>query len=436
MDYKEALDFLYNSLPMFQRIGGAAYKAGLDTSIALAGLFGNPHQAYRSVHVAGTNGKGSTSHLLASMLQLAGYRVGLYTSPHLVDFRERIRVNGEMISREAVVEFVSRYKAMQYAGSPSFFELTMVMAFDYFKAQQVDIAVIEVGLGGRLDSTNIISPMLSVITNISFDHTQFLGNTLPQIAAEKAGIIKPHTPVVIGEDAPKIHGVFVDKARAMVAPIIFAEEQPQVIEAHREGDRWVFGTRDYGTIVGELSGDCQVKNANTVLVAVDELRKLGITLPDEAVKGGFARVCELSGLMGRWMVVGDHPRMVCDTGHNTGGWQYLAEQLRHEHYRRLHIVIGFVNDKDITHLLAMLPREAVYYFTRASVPRALDSHVLADMAHAAGLSGEPYPTVSEACDAARRAASPDDMIFIGGSTFVVADFLETTIDGRKANVKA
>lgn len=427
MDYKEALDFLYNSLPMFQRIGGAAYKAGLDTSIALASLFDNPHRAFRSVHVAGTNGKGSTSHLLASMLRQSGYRVGLYTSPHLVDFRERIRVNGEMISRDAVIDFVNRYRAMHYDGAPSFFELTMVMAFDYFKRQQVDIAVIEVGLGGRLDSTNIISPMLSVITNISFDHTQFLGNTLPQIASEKAGIIKRRTPVVIGEDAPEIHDVFVNKALAEEASIVFAEERPQVTASHRDGDKWVLETRDFGTLIDELSGDCQVKNANTVLTAVGELRKLGIALPDDAVKDAFAHVCELSGLMGRWMIVGNTPRTVCDTGHNTGGWQYLSGQLRHEHYRRLHIVIGFVNDKDITHLLEMMPREATYYFTRASVPRALDCHVLAGMAQEKGLNGDSYATVKEAYDAARAAAAPDDMIFIGGSTFVVADFLEYTL---------
>lgn len=423
MNYKEALDFLYNSLPMFQRIGGAAYKAGLDTSINLAALFDNPHKAYRTIHVAGTNGKGSTSHLLASMLQLAGYRVGLYTSPHLVDFRERIRVNGEMISHEAVTDFVERYQSMPYDGSPSFFELTMVMAFDYFRQQQVDVAVIEVGLGGRLDSTNIIAPVLGVITNISFDHTQFLGNTLPLIAAEKAGIIKPHTPVVIGEDAAEIHDVFVTKAAAEDAPIIFAEQFSQVVGAHREGDRWIIESRDYGTIVDELSGDCQVKNANTVLVAVGELRKLGFELPDEAVKGGFARVCEISGLMGRWMVVGNAPRVVCDTGHNTGGWQYIAEQLKNEHYRSLHVVIGFVNDKDITHILDMMPRTAVYYFTQASVPRALDCHSLAELAHGKGLVGEGYATVESAYAAARAAARADDMIFVGGSTFVVADFL-------------
>lgn len=423
MNYAESLDFLYNRLPMFQRIGGAAYKAGLDTSLNLSALFGNPHKSFKSIHVAGTNGKGSTSHLLASMLQLAGYRVGLYTSPHLVDFRERIRVDGKMISREAVCDFVERYAGMEFAGSPSFFELTMVMAFDYFKQQHIDIAVIEVGLGGRLDSTNIISPILGIITNISFDHTQFLGNTLPLIAAEKAGIIKRHMPVVIGEDSAETHDVFVSKAAIENAPITFAEELPQVLSARRDADRWVLETRDFGTVTDQLSGDCQVKNANTVLVAAGELRKLGICLPDAAVRDAFARVCELSGLMGRWMVVGTHPRTVCDTGHNTGGWKYIAEQLRHERYERLHMVIGFVNDKDISHILDMMPREALYYFTQASIPRALDSKELARLAREKGLNGDNYDTVGQAYKAAVASACGNDMIFIGGSTFVVADFL-------------
>lgn len=423
MNYDETLDFLYGKLPMFQRIGGAAYKAGLDTSINLAALFGNPHKSFRSIHVAGTNGKGSTSHLLASVLQLSGYKVGLYTSPHLVDFRERIRVNGDMISRTAVVDFVKRYQEMHYDGEPSFFELTMIMAFDYFRKEQVDVAVIEVGLGGRLDSTNIILPMLGVITNISFDHTQFLGNTLPLIAAEKAGIIKPHTPIVIGEDTPEIHNVFLKKARDVEAPIVFAEREPFIISAHRESDRWILETRDYGIIIDELSGDCQVKNANTVLAAISELRRLGLKIHDSAVVDGFAGVCELTGLRGRWMVIGNRPRIVCDTGHNTGGWKYIAEQLQHEHYHRLHIIVGFVNDKDITHLLDMMPCNAVYYFTQASVPRALDSGLLAEMAHAKGLKGDNYATVEQAYGAAFEAASPDDMVFIGGSTFVVADFL-------------
>ena len=424
MDYKESLDFLYNSLPMFQRVGGAAYKAGLGTSIALAELFDNPHKAFRSIHVAGTNGKGSVSHLLASILQRAGYRVGLYTSPHLVDFRERIRVNGEMISQEAVTDFVGRYQSMGYDGSPSFFELTMVMAFDYFRLRQVDIAVIEVGLGGRLDSTNIITPMLSVITNISFDHMQFLGDTLPLIAAEKAGIIKPHVPVVIGEDGAEIHDVFTSKAAAEDAPIVFAEEQRQVLSARREHDRWIIETSGYGTIVDELSGDCQVKNANTVLVAAGELRKLGICLPDAVVRDAFARVCELSGLMGRWMVVGTHPRTVCDTGHNTGGMQYIARQLRNEHYDTLRIVIGMVNDKDISGVLAMLPKEATYYFTRASVPRALPQDKLEALATQAGLKGRSFPTVKEAVTAAQKESRPEDLIFVGGSTFIVADLLQ------------
>ena len=293
MTYKQSLDFLYNSLPMFQRIGGAAYKPGLGTSMALDNLFGNPHKTFKSIHIAGTNGKGSTSHLIASILQLSGYKVGLYTSPHLVDFRERIRVNGKMISKEAVTDFVNRYLDMNFDGSPSFFELTMMMAFDYFRSCNVDYAIIEVGLGGRLDSTNIITPILSVITNISFDHTQFLGNTLPQIASEKAGIIKPGIPVVIGEDCPEIHDVFIKKAKTEGAPITFAEEQPAITCVKRENDLLQIDTHDYGTIIGELSGECQTKNANTVLTAINWLKQLGVKITNEAVINGFKNVCEI-----------------------------------------------------------------------------------------------------------------------------------------------
>ena len=348
MTYEQSLDFLYNSLPMFQRIGGAAYKPGLGTSMALDNLFGNPHKTFKSIHITGTNGKGSTSHLIASILQLSGYKVGLYTSPHLVDFRERIRVNGKMISKEAVTDFVNRYLDMNFDGSPSFFELTMMMAFDYFRSCNVDYAIIEVGLGGRLDSTNIITPILSVITNISFDHTQFLGNTLPQIASEKAGIIKPGIPVVIGEDCPEIHDVFVKKAKTEGAPITFAEEQPAITCVKRENDFLQIDTHDYGTIIGELSGECQTKNANTVLTAINWLKQFGVKITNEAVINGFRNVCEISGLMGRWMIVGHNPRVVCDTGHNVGGIKYIVNQLKKENYNTLHIIIGFVNDKDIS----------------------------------------------------------------------------------------
>lgn len=423
MTYEQSLDFLYNSLPMFQRIGGAAYKPGLGTSMALDNLFGNPHKTFKSIHIAGTNGKGSTSHLIASILQLSGYKVGLYTSPHLVDFRERIRVNGKMISKEAVTDFVNRYLDMNFDGSPSFFELTMMMAFDYFRSCNVDYAIIEVGLGGRLDSTNIITPILSVITNISFDHTQFLGNTLPQIASEKAGIIKPGIPVVIGEDCPEIHDVFIKKAKTEGAPITFAEEQPAITCVKRENDLLQIDTHDYGTIIGELSGECQTKNANTVLTAINWLKQLGVKITNEAVINGFKNVCEISGLMGRWMIVGHNPRVVCDTGHNVGGIKYIVNQLKKENYNTLHIIIGFVNDKDISHILDLMPRNAVYYFTQASVSRALNCESLAKIAHEKGLAGNCYPTVKEAYKVAMENCSGQDMIYIGGSTFVVADFL-------------
>lgn len=424
MNYQETLEYLYTQLPVFSRMGGDAYKEGLGTSLALDELYGHPHKAYKTIHVAGTNGKGSTSHLIASVLQQSGYKVGLYTSPHLVDFRERIRVNGEMIPQQEVVEFVDDYLKKGAENAPSFFELTMMMAFDYFRKSQVDYAVIEVGLGGRLDSTNIITPIMGVITNISFDHTQFLGDTLPKIASEKAGIIKSGIPVVIGEAEGEVRSVFAEKAENVSAPIIFAEDSPQVIDVKRENDQLVLETADYGVLIGELSGECQVKNANTVLHAIGVLRDLGVNIPQEAVKSAFSHVCKLSGLMGRWMLVGTSPRTICDTGHNVGGMQYIVRQLAKERYSRLHIVLGFVRDKDITHILEMFPRYATYYFTNASIPRALPSGELKALAVARGLDGDNYATVGEAYEAARAAASDDDMIFVGGSTFVVADFLE------------
>lgn len=423
MNYQETIEYLYSQMPMFSRTGGEAYKEGLGTSEALDTLFNHPHCAYKSIHVAGTNGKGSTSHLLASVLQKSGYKVGLYTSPHLVDFRERIRVNGEMIPEQDVIDFVEAYRNSEFDGAPSFFELTMTMAFDYFRKAGVDIAVIEVGLGGRLDSTNIITPIMGVITNISFDHTQFLGDTLPQIASEKAGIIKSGIPVVIGEASGEVRKVFADKATEVNAPITFAEDNPQIKECSRENDRLILQTINHGTIIDELSGDCQIKNANTALNAIQVLRNLGLTISEEAISEGFAHVCEISGLMGRWYVVGDKPRVVCDTGHNAGGMQYIVKQLAKEKYSRLHIVLGFVRDKDITHILEMFPRYATYYFTNAAIPRSLPASELKALAIARGLDGNDYPTVESAYSAACDAASPEDMIFIGGSTFVVADFL-------------
>lgn len=426
MDYNQAIEFLYTRLPMFQRVGAPAYKPGLDTSIALAAAFGNPHESYKTIHVGGTNGKGSTAHTLAAILQSAGYKVGLYTSPHLVDFRERIRVDGKMMPREDVTEFVERYRTLDLGISPSFFELTMVMAFEYFAKEKVDVAVIEVGLGGRLDSTNIITPCLSVITNISFDHTQFLGDTLPAIAAEKAGIIKPGVPVVIGESSGDVREVFSQKAAAEGAPIRYADDEHPFAEVLVVDEGIIYRSTPYGDLTGELSGECQPKNTATILVAVNELRKMGWHITTPAVKKGFAEVCGLTGLMGRWMKLADAPFTVCDTGHNTGGWQYLSRQIA-ESPGKKHIVIGFVNDKDVTSILRMLPSDARYYFTRASIARALDERLLLEKATAEGLNGEAYPDVASAYAAARDSASPDDTIFIGGSTFVVADLLASYV---------
>ena len=424
MNYQETVEYLYSQMPMFSRTGGDAYKEGLGTSVALDMLYNNPHKAYKTIHVAGTNGKGSTSHLIASILQQSGYKVGLYTSPHLVDFRERIRVNGEMIPEQDVVDFVESYRRLGFAGAPSFFELTSTMAFDYFRKSQVDFAVIETGLGGRLDSTNIITPILSVITNISFDHTQFLGDTLPKIAAEKAGIIKESVPVVIGEaKEDEIHTIFDEKAKEMQASITFAEDNNQIVSCKRENDRLVLETLSNGTIIDELSGDCQVKNANTALNAIHILQSIGITIPQNAIEQGFEHVCSISGLMGRWMVINESPRVVCDTGHNVAGVQYIVKQLAKERYSNLHIVLGFVKDKDVTHILEMFPRYATYYFTNASIPRSLPAKELKALATARGLDGNDYATVAEAYNAAIEVAQPDDMIFIGGSTFIVADFL-------------
>lgn len=422
MNYQESIDYLFGQVPMFQRVGANAYKPGLDTSIALAAMYGNPQNSFKTIHVAGTNGKGSVSHTIAAILQESGYKVGLYTSPHLVDFRERIRVNGEMIPRENVVEFVEKYKSLTHHLHPSFFELTMMMAFDYFRNAKVDVAVIEVGLGGRLDSTNIITPELCVITNISFDHMQFLGDTLPKIASEKAGIMKHGIPVVIGEAEGDVRKVFEDKSAEVGAPIVFAQDEPAVRTSTRKEDYIEYYTTRYGKLESELVGECQKHNANTILKAVDLLSGK-FNIDNAAVGRAFRNVCSLTGLMGRWMKIGDNPRVVCDTGHNEGGIKYIVKQLKEEKYNVLRIVIGFVSDKDVSHIINLLPSNAKYYFTQAQIPRAMDSATLRDMAVAAGLNGESFPSVEAAFNAAMSEAKADDMIYVGGSTFVVADFL-------------
>lgn len=426
MTYQETLTYLYNSAPLFQHVGKAAYKEGLENTLALDEYFGHPHRKFRTIHVAGTNGKGSCSHTLAAILQSAGYHVGLYTSPHLVDFRERIRINGVPVSQEFVVDFVDKHRSFFEPLHPSFFELATAMAFHYFATQQVDVAVIEVGLGGRLDCTNIIHPDLCLITNISFDHVQFLGNTLAKIAGEKAGIIKPSVPVVIGETTPETKPVFQQKAAQVNAPIFFAEEEHPLLSAlHDESGNYVYQTTRYHDLKGELGGICQEKNTNTLLTALPLLEQQGYHITEADIRNGFAHVCKLTGLMGRWQKLSSHPTIVCDTGHNVGGIQYIVKQLSFQKYKRLHIVIGMVNDKDISGVLAMLPKDAIYYFTQASVQRALPAEKVKELASSYGLSGDAYPDVKTAVEAAQKRADADDFIFVGGSSFIVADLLST-----------
>lgn len=421
MTYQEATEYLFNSTPLFQNVGKDAYKEGLENTLLLDKHFNHPHQQYQTIHIAGTNGKGSCSHTLAAILQEAGYKVGLYTSPHLVDFRERIRVNGACIPEERVVRFVEEERAFFEPLHPSFFEITTALAFLYFAEQKVDIAVIEVGLGGRLDCTNIISPLLSVITNISFDHVQFLGNTLDKIASEKAGIIKPNTPVIIGETTPETRPVFAEKALQCQAPVRFAEEEHelQTISEANDGTR-EYKTLHFGTINGVLNGDCQIKNTQTILAAVSELQKT-LHISEQNIRDGFRNVCQTTGLRGRWQKLADSPKTYCDTGHNVGGISYIVKQLERIPCSQKRIVIGMVNDKDIAHVLEMLPKDAIYYFTQAKVKRALPAEALLAQAKEKGLDGKAFPSVIEAYTAARNEASSDDLIFIGGSTFIVAD---------------
>ncbi len=429
--YQEILDYLYSQLPMFQRTGAAAYKDNLDNTILLDKLFDHPHHSFKTIHIAGTNGKGSVSHILASIFQEAGYKTGLYTSPHLKDFRERIRVNGEMISEEAVIQFTESFleknKTLQM--EPSFFELTVSMAFDYFRSMQVDVAIIEVGLGGRLDSTNIITPEVSVITNISYDHKALLGNTLPQIAKEKAGIIKPNVPVIIGETNPETSIVFQETAQKVQTNIYFADQEyhteyalrtldgKQSLHIHKNGKPYFEG------LILDLLGIYQRHNVPTVLKTIDVLKNLGWDLPQEAILRGFANTTTNTGLMGRWQIIGHNPMVICDTGHNQAGMQLVVEQIYQTPWKTLHMVIGMVNDKDQHEVLTLLPKEANYYFTKANLPRATEPEELADKAKTHGLNGNCYPTVRQALSAARNAANENDMVFIGGSTFVVAEIL-------------
>lgn len=429
--YLMALEYLYTQLPMFQRTGPAAYKHSLGNTLRLDQMYGHPHTRFRTLHIAGTNGKGSVSHMLAAILQSAGYKTGLYTSPHLKDFRERIRVNGQMVPEAFVTSWTEdfRLRNRKEGIEPSFFELTVAMAFDYFARVKVDIAVIEVGLGGRLDSTNIISPEVGVVTNISYDHMSLLGNTLPEIAGEKAGIIKPGVPVVIGQRQTATDGVFVAKAEQEKAPLFFASDEfsadygmfdqagNQVLNVRKNGEM------AWPALKLDLPGNYQRLNILPVLKVVELLRGKNWDIPEKAVREGLSSVRALTGLMGRWQVIGAHPRMVCDTGHNEDGIRMVVEQISQTPYRKLHVVFGVVSDKDPGKVLALMPSDATYYFCQAALPRAMDSGALRDRALEAGLRGDAYPTVKEAFDAACAAAGPEDFIFVGGSTFVVAEIL-------------
>ncbi len=425
-------------MPMFEKQGTSGYKEGLSNTLALDKHFGHPHKAYACIHVGGTNGKGSVSHTMASILQECGYRVGLYTSPHLVDFSERIRINGRPIDESYVVDFVEKERAFFEPLHPSFFEVTTAMAFKYFKDKNIDIAVIEVGLGGRLDCTNIITPIVSVITNISLDHTQLLGSTLSDIAKEKAGIIKQGVPIIVGETTPETRPVFESKAHEMNAPIFFADDDDQILSCTPLANGGMhYKTRYFGEMDGDLGGMYQRKNLNTAMIALQEFGKKGYLSECDndrsmsrclyELKTAVSHVAANTGLMGRWQVVRKFPLVICDTGHNVGGWQYLSQQLQQTPCKNMHIVFGMVNDKDVDGVLALFPKTAKYYFTKADSHRALNETLLRAQAIQHGLVGESYSSVSEAYKAAFRAAGADDFIFIGGSSYVVGDFLKKCV---------
>ncbi|MFM9826541.1 bifunctional folylpolyglutamate synthase/dihydrofolate synthase [Flavobacterium sp.] len=406
MNYQETINWIFNQLPMYQLQGASAYKKDLTNAYLLVNHLNNPQVKLKCIHVAGTNGKGSTSHMLASILQEAGYKVGLYTSPHLKDFRERIKINGEMISEEFVFDFITKYKSFFEENDMSFFEMTVGLSFEYFAKEKVDIAIIEVGMGGRLDATNIITPIISVITNIGLDHTQFLGNTLEAIAGEKAGIIKPKIPVVIGEYTPETKSVFLTKAIGNESDIYFASELI------------------FKTYPSDLLGDYQIHNKKTVLQTIAILNANSIfKITDSNIKEGLLKVKVSTGLEGRWDQLGEFPKIICDTAHNKNGLEIVMKQIQKEKYDNLHIVLGVVNDKDLDEILPLFPIKAQYYFCKPNIPRGLDQNVLKEKAFKFGLVGEVYNSVSESYNHALKKATPSDFIFVGGSTFVVAEIV-------------
>lgn len=406
MNYNETVNWMFQQLPLYQLQGAIAYKADLTNTILLVNHIGNPEKKLKCIHVAGTNGKGSTSHLLASVLQEAGYKVGLYTSPHLKDFRERIKINGVEISEEFVCDFIAKNKIFFEINDLSFFEMTVGLAFDYFVKENIDIAIIEVGMGGRLDSTNIITPLVSIITNIGFDHTQFLGNTLELIAGEKAGIIKPHTPVVIGEYLKETKSVFIAKAKATISKTYFASDLITTIYPSK------------------LLGDYQISNKKTVLQALKILQEQNdFAITEENIKNGFWNVIENTGLQGRWQQLGENPKIICDTAHNSHGLKIVLNQIQNEHFSTLHIVLGVVNDKDLDEILPLFPKKAIYYYCKPNIPRGLEAKILKEKAIEFQLYGETFHSVSEAYKKAKEMANSNDFIYVGGSTFVVAEIL-------------
>ncbi|WP_421830945.1 bifunctional folylpolyglutamate synthase/dihydrofolate synthase [Larkinella sp.] len=424
MTYSEAIDYLYAQLPVFHRIGAKALKPGLDNILKLCEYLGNPQEKFRTIHVGGTNGKGSSSHLLAAVLQSAGYKTGLYTSPHLKSFTERIRIDGFPMPDAEIADFVKTHKAFIEDLKPSFFEVTVGMAFDYFARQNVDLAVIEVGLGGRLDSTNIITPLVSLITNIGWDHSDILGDSLQKIASEKSGIIKPGVPVVISERDPETQAVFEDRARACQSPIVFASDVYAVTDfgAHENG-RLLSVTDQKGFIAGMtvgLLGTYQLKNTAGVLATLDVLKN-EFDFSQSAVQNGFAKVIELTGLKGRWQVLQQNPTVICDTAHNEPGILSVLESLETVSYQQLHLVVGFVKDKDLSKVIRLFPKGARYYFCQPHIPRALDTELLAEAFRAEGFGGEVFPDVNQALEAAKNRANPADCILVTGSTYVVAE---------------
>jgi dihydrofolate synthase/folylpolyglutamate synthase len=434
MNYRESVEYLYNQLPVYQRVGKAAYKASLDNTIKLDNYFRSPHSKYKTIHVGGTNGKGSVCHMLASVLQSAGYVTGLHTSPHLIDFRERAKINGELVTKGYVTKFVSSHMSFFKDIQPSFFELSVFLALDYFASSKVEVAVIEVGLGGRLDSTNIVNPVISVITNIGHDHMEFLGDTLEEIAYEKAGIIKRSVPVIIGESDRRTDNVFIRSAQKNNSEIFFADKIYNAVHGHyTTDDMQVFniekdGRIHYPGLKTDLLGSYQGRNVITTLAAIDVLKKRGFNIADIDIYNGLKKVITNTGLQGRWQVVGYNPRIVCDTAHNAEGFKLVISQIGDTPCRKLHIIIGFVKEKNLDDFLDIFPRNAVYYFTKPDIPRGLNENITMERAGRYGLKGKAYGSVMKAFNAARSSAAADDMIFIGGSTYVVAEFLKSEKD--------